>query len=500
MPDSDSTLPIPSASQRGLFWAARTRILGLYALLIIALVGVSIPIFRQIIVRQVERRVTEDLAEDLEGFVEFFETWRAESTPKEEERLTEAIDSFLQGFRPEDDNFLIFVVDEEFYRSAPLVLPKLIQPRSPFLKARSQVDTFEQGILPNSDSPEGDLLYMVEPLEMDGIRRGAVFAVHTTTGELSEALESVRLFIGMSAGTVTAALLLAWLATGYVLQPLQQLARASRSIRESDLTRRVPVAGTGEMAYLSKTFNRMMDRLQEAFEIQRNFVRDASHELRTPLTIVRGHLELLDDPSPEQQESLELAIDELDRMSRLVNDLTLLARSELPNFLELAPVDIAPFTDEILAKIQMLGDRDWRLEARASGTVVADRQRLTGALFNLAENAVVHTQRGDEIALGSQIKEDIVRFWVRDTGPGIEPRERERIFQRFARGAEALKSRGSGLGLAIVKAKAEAHGGWVELSSRVGVGSKFAIAIPLEPNSKTTMPRKRSEEAFRPAP
>lgn len=492
----ESDLTLPHAQSRGLFWEARTRILGLYALLILAFVGISIPIFRQFIIGVVERRVTVDLREDLADFIDYFEAWKADPDPNEA-TLTEAIDTFLLGFRPEDDNFLIFVVDGEFYRSAPLALPGPLAAQSPFVQERLQVEQFERGSLSNANSDLGNITYKIEPLKIDGNLRGSIIVAHAAAGEIAEALESVNLFIGMSAGTVMIALILAWFATGYVLRPVQQLAVATRSIRESDLTRRIPVTGTGEMAHLSQRFNHMMDRLQETFEIQRDFIRDASHELRTPLTIVRGHLELMDEPSSEQQETLELAIDELDRMSRLVNDLTLLARSELPNFLELAPFDLGTFTDEMMAKTQILGDRTWTLDARAEGTAIADRQRLTGAWINLAENAVRHTQPGDEIALGSKICQDTVRFWVRDTGPGIPPEERERIFQRFARGKKAARSSGSGLGLAIVKAKAEAHGGWVELSSQIGTGSTFEIVIPLKPDAKFSAIAPRPTGIFR---
>lgn len=115
----------------------------------------------------------------------------------------------------------------------------------------------------------------------------------------------------------------------------------------------------------------MMDRLQTSFAIQRNFVNDAGHELRTPITIIRGHLELMGDDPQEQQETIELVMDELDRMNRLVNDLVLLAKSENPDFLELETVNIDSFTEELYTKIKALAKRNWRLDCMAKVTILS---------------------------------------------------------------------------------------------------------------------------------
>lgn len=215
---------------------------------------------------------------------------------------------------------------------------------------------------------------------------------------------------------------------------------------------------------------------------QQNFINDAGHELRTPLTVIRGHLELLDAESEEQQETLNLVIDELDRMNRFVNDLILLVRAEQPNFLQLETIDIPSFIEEVFAKIQPLGDRNWRLTIRGTGQMRGDRQRLTGALINLAQNAVQHTRMGDLIELGASVRSTQVQLWIRDTGEGIALSDQERIFERFARAAHRYRrSDGAGLGLPIVRAVVEAHGGKVTLTSQVGVGSTFTLILPLQP-------------------
>jgi signal transduction histidine kinase len=230
----------------------------------------------------------------------------------------------------------------------------------------------------------------------------------------------------------------------------------------------------------------MLDRLEDAFQSQRMFVNDASHELRTPITIVRGHLELMGDDPDERRETVALVMDELDRMSRFVGDLLLLARAERADFLEPEPLDLGDLAAELDAKARGLGERDWRLEhPTGSVTVVADRQRLTQAVMNLAGNAVQHTAPGGRITIGAAGEGGYARLSVADDGPGIPSSDRERIFARFARGDGPRRSDGAGLGLAIVRAIAEAHGGTVELESTVGHGSTFSIVIPLRPTPPT---------------
>lgn len=249
------------------------------------------------------------------------------------------------------------------------------------------------------------------------------------------------------------------------------------------MTQRLSVDGKGEIAELATTFNEMMDRLQAAFASQRNFINDASHELRTPITIIRGHLELMGDDPEEQQETLALVFDEIDRMSRFVNDLTLLAKAERPDFLCLEMVEVDLLTEELFAKAKALADRDWYLDAQGKGHLIGARQRITEAIMNLAQNATQFTKAGSRIAIGSSVVDGKVRFWVRDTGEGIAAADQERIFERFARAANSYRrSEGAGLGLSIVQSIATAHGGIVQLYSRLGVGSTFTMIIPLMPH------------------
>ncbi|WP_020574857.1 sensor histidine kinase [Actinopolymorpha alba] len=226
--------------------------------------------------------------------------------------------------------------------------------------------------------------------------------------------------------------------------------------------------------------------------LQRQFLDDTGHELRTPITVMRGHLELLDASSrAEVAETRVLILGELDRMSRLVDDLTMLARADAPNFLRPAPVGVGQLVDEVTRKARMLGARSWKVEARTDIVVMADAQRLTQALLQLAHNAVKVTDPADTIWLGSSVDRSAgtVRLWVRDRGPGVHPQDSRRIFGRFERGA--ANGEGSGLGLAIVAAIAEAHGGTVVLDSVPDQGARFTIVIPLAPALPADRPTKK---------
>jgi signal transduction histidine kinase len=167
-------------------------------------------------------------------------------------------------------------------------------------------------------------------------------------------------------------------------------------------------------------------------------------------------------------------------MQRIVTDLLTLAKVERPDFLSLEAVDLATLTDELIDKVRPLGDREWDVDGRARGIVIADRQRLSQAMLQLAQNAVQHTSPGEVVALGSEIRAGEARLWVRDTGEGIPAAELDAIFGRFARAKRRRVSEGAGLGLSIVRAIAEAHGGRVEVQSALNEGSTFTVVVPVD--------------------
>lgn len=471
-----------------MFNETRTRILLLYALLLLLLTGIAIPVFRYLLFANVSSRVQESLNEERDSFLQAYVDWEKEPNQKTEE-LKVFVDQFLENSRPEDDNFQIILIDGELYRSNPSSLLEPLRPGSELFERWQTViqSTFGEENLNNPNI--GSILYTADPILLDGRQRGVFVVAHSSAGERQEALVGVYLFVKLLFVALFVSLLLSWLGAGRLMAPIATLAKTARSISESDLAQRIPTPKSdGELAELTQTFNAMMDRIQSAFDSQRDFINDAGHELRTPITIIQGHLELLDGDPQERQETMELVMDELDRMGRLVSDMILLAKSERPNFLQLETVEVRAFTEELFAKATALAERHWVLKLAGSveGTgerrlMVGDRQKLTGALLNLLRNAAQYTQPSDTIELGCQLGPRQVQFWVRDTGEGISLTDQQRIFARFARGQHRQRrTEGSGLGLAIASAVAEAHSGRIELVSQLGRGSTFRMILPLE--------------------
>jgi two-component system, OmpR family, sensor kinase len=382
---------------------------------------------------------------------------------------------YLERNVPSRNEALItFVGREPFLRSRPVVPYRLDRDRELVVRW-SAVREPDRGKV---DTPAGRVEYVAVPLRSERRTLGVFVAAIFVEGAKDEAESAVRAASAVGLGLLLLGSLLAWRIADRVVRPVTALTSTARSISETELGRRIPVRGRDQVAQLAATFNEMLDRLERAFATQRRFVDDASHELKTPLTIVRGHLELLDSDPEERDAALSLVMDELDRMGRIVQDLLLLANHGRPDFLSLDTVEIGALTEELYAKAQALAPRNWVLDHRGAGVVVADRHRLTQAVMQLAQNAVRHTNEGGAITLGSRIADGEARFWVRDHGPGVPPQEQQAIFERFWRG-NIGRSEGAGLGLAIVKAIAEAHRGRVELESRPGAGAKFTVVIPI---------------------
>jgi two-component system OmpR family sensor kinase len=223
----------------------------------------------------------------------------------------------------------------------------------------------------------------------------------------------------------------------------------------------------------------MLDRVDAAFRRERRFFSEASHELRTPITICRGHLEVLGaDPSPEElAESVAVVVDELDRMGRIVDDTTTLARAGTDRFLRRESIPIEAFLAEVAAKAGPLLNGRLRITPMLEGEALdADPQRLTQALINLLQNAALHVGNGSPVVLSAIDEGDAWRFEVADEGGGIGLEPAEQVFQPFSRGR--TRAPGSGLGLAIVRTIAEAHGGTAGVENRPGQGATFWIRVP----------------------
>ena len=469
---------------RRVFSGVRIRILAWYIVLMACSKMASFLLIRQNLFVRVEERVKGSLVQEVEEFRRLVKGRNPSTGQPFGDDVAAIFNVFLSRNVPDDDEFFVTLLNGELYKSSPIALPNSIRPDSDLVKYWAQLKGRKQG---QQLTSSGTILYQVEPVRITEKNHGVLVVTHFTKGEHVEVDEAVTIVSNVAIPVLTVASVLAWVVAGRVLAPLRLLTDTSRSISESDLSQRIPVQGSDEIAELSITFNAMLDRLQAAFSTQRDFINDASHELRTPITIIQGHLDLLGNYPEERRENLHetLAIvtDELARMNRFVDDLLLLAKAEQPDFLMLETVEVGSLTEELYAKARALAPRNWRLDAKSSVCIVADRQRLTQAIMNLAQNATQHTKSGDVIAIGSELCGTNARLWVRDYGQGISLADQQRIFERFARASSSRRrSNGAGLGLSIVRSIALAHAGQVELVSQLGGGSTFTIVIPIEPN------------------
>ena len=221
------------------------------------------------------------------------------------------------------------------------------------------------------------------------------------------------------------------------------------------------------------------DAAESAFEAQRRLLDDVRHELKTPITIVRGHLEVMDADDPEDVAGIrDLGIAELDRMTRLIGDIDVLAAVE-GGQLSYGDVDVATLTQRVAEMVTVIGDHGWAIEQTAHAVIRADGDRLLQAWLQLADNAAKYSPTDSSIEIGSAVHAAGAQLWVRDHGPGIPPSLRHRIFRRFDRGQGKRHVGGSGLGLAIVDAIAKAHGGHCTVADTPGGGATFTLEIPI---------------------
>jgi signal transduction histidine kinase len=338
----------------------------------------------------------------------------------------------------------------------------------------------------------GALRYAIIPVEVDGDpARGLYVSAYDLDAALAEITEAFRTYWLVAAGALVIVGLVGWFVSGRILRPLRQLRRTADGIGEEDLTTRIDAHGNDEVSDLSRTFDAMLDRLQRSFDTQRRLLDDVSHELRTPITIVRGHLELLDpDDASDVAATRELAIDELDRMKVLVDDIALLVKTSRPDFLRRVPVDVAELTEQVLAKARALSpDHEWSITSSAHVVAALDATRITQAWLQLAENAAKYAPAGTGIELGSAVTRrddaEVLELSVRDHGPGIPQEKLDWVFDRFSRVEVGRGVAGSGLGLSIVAAIAAAHGGRAYAQKPEGSGARIVIALPADAEGDT---------------
>lgn len=325
------------------------------------------------------------------------------------------------------------------------------------------------------------------PLQRFGafkVKLGVIVAVSVLVAALlgwagSAAGLSPLLFIPL---TVFAALLVTQILARGMTRPLREMTVAAKAMAMGDYGRRVTTKSRDEVGQLASAFNSMSAELARTDELRRDLVANVSHELRTPVAALRGQLEnMVDGVTPATTESLEIALNETERLTRLVTHLLDLSRLEAGVVdIERERIELTPFLHEAVDTAQLAArtqERDVRFVIDVQPqelTVDADPARIHQVIANLLDNASRHSPSGGTIyvrAWGLEDREHVA-IEVRDQGPGIAEADRETVFERFERGGSPDHSGGTGLGLAIARWAVELHGGTIDVIDHPGRGAR----------------------------
>lgn len=280
-----------------------------------------------------------------------------------------------------------------------------------------------------------------------------------------------------------------WISTKHALSPLEAVTQTALQITHADdLSRRIPYQGSpnDEVGQLIRAFNQTLSRLENLFNSQRRFLADVGHELRTPLTVIKGNMDLLRRMNCSDEESLSSIESEVDRLTRLVGDLLLLAQAEsgkLPLAKQIVEMDSLVL--EVLSQMSVLAKDHLKLTLGEIDQVLVcgDKDRLKQVLVNLIGNAIQYTPAGGEVIVGLGKLDNKARIIVSDNGPGIPAEDLPFIFERFYRGEKSRKrsrgGKGFGLGLSIAYWIVRNHEGQIEVSSKETSGTTFCVWLPL---------------------
>ena len=341
------------------------------------------------------------------------------------------------------------------------------------------------------DSAQERVLLVARNLSRSGTPLGKV-VVGVATGDATALPREyiIALFV-FAPILIAAAAWAAWATLGITSQRIGKIAHDVAAISDGrSLHRRLSIENAGqEFEGLIATLNAMIERLETSFLGLRRFTADASHELKTPLAVLRADVErAMSEPSQnERLVALEEALHETTRMADLVESLLTLARADEGRFdIHREPVELKPLVEDVYETALILGEGAGvavNLPFTADVSVMGDKTRLRQLFLNLVTNAIKYTPAGGKVDIGLGLHPDNVTFAVRDTGIGIAAADVPYIFERFWR-ADRARSRmsergGFGLGLAISQWIAQAHGGTLTASSRLGRGSLFTVTLPL---------------------
>ncbi|WP_205857540.1 sensor histidine kinase, partial [Phytoactinopolyspora endophytica] len=378
---------------------------------------------------RVDNRIDENLGQEVEEFRGLAESGVDPQTGAPFTSVDRLIFVALQRNVPGANEGMLGMIDGEV-AWLPSNVDLRLQDDAELLRELDGASTESRIRARTADGALGSLRYVAVPVTVSGDPATGLYVVaYSRDREHADLIDSYRTYALAAAASLLLIGVVAWAVVGRLLAPLRLLRETAQRISDTDLSGRIPVAGGDDVSRLGHTVNAMLDRLEAAFSAQREALDDAGHELRTPITIIRGHLELMDVSDPDDvAETRNLALDELDRMHRLVEDLILLAKSQRPDFVQPEPVELGQLLDDVLDKAGGMAERRWQVDARAEAVVELDEQRITQALLQLVSNAVAFTEPTDTVAVGSEIDPGrMVRLWIRDTGPGVDPSQAETI-------------------------------------------------------------------------
>ncbi len=335
------------------------------------------------------------------------------------------------------------------------------------------------------------LRLLTQPIMRGGELAGVVQSAQSLELADSTTQRFRDLLLGGGVSMTVVGLLSGLYLTRKALSPVAQITRTAEAItRRGDLSRRI-TAGRGgdELGTLGRTFNRMLDHIEDGVESQRRFIGDASHELKTPLTVIRGNAELLSRDPDGVDAAAQAITRETDRMQRIVDDLLAVAELDAPGAMPLAPVDAHALAARVLADFApVAASRTLALAGADALWVQANADKLERAIRNLVHNAIRATSAAGRVDIRLMERGGMGSITVSDDGDGIPEEHMAHVFERFYRvdPGRSRASGGTGLGLTIARGVAEAHGGSIHVRRAQRGGAEFEIRLPIdqEPNGE----------------
>lgn len=328
------------------------------------------------------------------------------------------------------------------------------------------------------------------PIMDDARKVTSIVQIGTSLEDFDETMKRLLIIMIIAIPTsIASTIAIGYAAARKALRPVEKMRKTAFKITSRNLGERIDLGRRkDELGRLAQTFNEMIDRLQGAFQRINQFSSDVSHELKTPLTIIKGETEVAlrkERTVAEYKSILASHLEEADQMTRIIEDLLLLSKADKDEMrMSIETISLRDLVLTVCADMRLLAQqKDVQLvaETSADAKLRGDELKLRRMLRNIVDNGIKYTPTGGTVEVSSQVNDGMVTIDVRDTGLGIAKEDLKYIFDRFYRADRSRKrENGSGLGLSISKWIAEAHGGTIDVESRISSGSLFSIRLPLD--------------------